>query len=656
MAIPIVLRRSYLKLRNNGLCSGNVNTSYGSGRFSRYYSDNNDVINNAEFTNSTILIENGFNVHELPVVVRKIKDLAEVSEGAPTQVAPPSAPDTLDYHLIKAEFKLCTDLRDVFSLLSKCTKITPNIALGAMERIYDLEKIPTQTPGIGMDSSLDAPRTVHINLAKGAILDKLLKVVTKTEDTQTILNVLNSNSTFMEPYKHKFCDELLLRAIDNQLSIEQLCEFIMFLMENKTDAKYSDTIDKLWVGFIDKEHNINEHNIAIIFKVLPGFKVSKKTILSLLEQKLAELWYNVKVPGMQHILNTLIQEKYSSIQTFDVIGRWFYANLHALDEDTLLDIVTKFTRLNYTDDIVEKAVEKYMKLKGPKIQSQILTVGILNYCMQFQIRNESILEACCEYFINNGSQVPTSFLKSFIYPFGYLSYQPKNHEKFWKLAEEMLNEKFDSMTPDDISSIVLSSIYSGVYPLQLARRLFSAEYLVKIKNPETLRKLHLIDTALAIECTGYAGPFLPKDKWSKSMSLDRRVRNIIEKIKDSLLKVSSANKMSTAVLIPFLYADETYMIDVLLHPAGVETENFNWKLKSEKNENTAILIHLPDHFCSGNETLIGPQMLRKKHLKLLGIKVASVKYSVLSKCYISRNKSEMETYLIECIRNAEHCN
>lgn len=646
MAIPFVLRRSYCKIRNNGFSSGNVCTSFSNfGFFPRYYSDNNDILNNGEFTNSTILVENGFNVQELPVVVRKMKDIIEV-EKPPTECEQ-SSQDSHDYHLIKAEFQQCMHLRDIFTLLSKCTKITPNIALGAMERIYDLEKEPLSTPYVPAS-------TIHVNLAKGAILDKLLKVVMKTEDTQTILNILHSNSSFMEPYKPRFSDELLLRVIDNQLSVEQLCEFILFLMENNMDSKYSDTMDKLWVGFVDREHEINGINIALIFKILPGFKASKKTILTLMEQKLADLWHSIKVSGMQEILNTFLQEKYLSLQSFAVVGQWFYFNLHALDEDVMLDIISKFTRLNYTDDVIEKAIEKYMKLKGTKIDSQILIVGILNHCMRFQIHNPNILEECSKYFIINGRSVPISFLKSFIYPFGYLNYNPKNHKQFWSLAEDIINEKFEKMISDDICSAVLSHLYAGVYPMKVVRRLFSAEYLVTVNNPETLRKLHLIDTALALECEDYVGPFMPKDQWSKSIAQDGRIRNILEKIKGSLLKLASGDeKVSTAVLIPFLYSDETYLIDVMVHPVSLETASFNWKLKSAKNENTALLIHLPDHFCAHSKQLIGPQMMKKKHLKLLGMRVASAKYSVLSQFYISRNKSALENYLKECILNAE---
>lgn len=646
--MSIVFRRTYLKAKNNVLCSSNSNGSQLSSCVSTFFSRkfNEDKTNNPEFINSTILVENGLHVQELPVVVRKLKDISEVDQRPLTENVK-SVQDSINYHLIQAEFEQCVDLRDVFSLLSKCTKITPNIALGAMERIYNLEKNP---------SSLFIDSNTHLNLAKGAILDKLLKVVMKTEDTQTILNVLKSVSTFMDPYKHNFCDELLFRVLDNKLSVEQLCEYTAFLISNKSEPKYSDTIDKLWVGFIEREAQVNEKNITQIFSILPGLKESKRIIITLLEQKLFDLWPEIKPPVMQEILNSFIEEKYFSLQSFAVAGRWLYTNIHALDEDSLLDIVTKLTRLNYTDDLVEKSVEKYCRLKGSRIESHILIVGILNYCMQFQIRNEHILKACSEYFLIKGENVPHSFLKSFIYPFGYLYFDPVNRKEFWERIQDMLQDKFYKMSANDLSSIILSLIYNSKYPVDLVTRIMSPEYLSKVNETGIMKKLHLIDTALSLECEDYSGPLLPKDQWSKPISQDARIKNIIEKIKDTLLSVADGpEKLSTAVLIPYLYSDETYLIDVMFHPAGLGSNTFNWKLKSAKNENVAVLIHLPDHYCSDNEQLIGPQMMKKRHLKLLGMKVVSLKYSVISQYYTSYNTSGLKNYLLKRIENAEPC-
>ncbi|XP_068626760.1 FAST kinase domain-containing protein 3, mitochondrial [Battus philenor] len=642
--MSLVLRRSYTKFRNNVPISSNSNCLSSTLLIvnNRCFSD--DKLNNYYYSKSTILIENGYKVQELPIVIRKVKTL---SEKMPKVEPKHNSNNSLNYHLIQAEFKQCKDLRDVFSLITKCTKITPNIALGAIERIYDLEKNPQH---INFDLKLN-----HTSIAKGAILDKLLKVLMQTEDTCTILNILKTESSLIEPHKHKFCDELLDRVIDNKLTLEQLCEFTRYLINNNDDSKCSETIDKLWVGFIEKEHEINENNIEVLFKILPGLKSSKRTILVLLEQKLSDMWYKIKLTSMQEILGIFIEVKYFSLQSFAILGCWFSRNIHSLDEDAVLDIITKFIHLNYTDCQVEKAVEKYMKHKSTKIKSYVLIVAILNYCLQFQIRNENILNVCNQFTIKNINDIPASFLKCLIYPYGYLNFHPKPNE-FWIIVESILIEKFDKISVSDLSSITLSFIFCGKHPFKLVNKIFTSENVAKICNQDVMKRLQLIDTALSLEASEYPGPLLPKDHWLRPLTQDSRVEAILEKLSDIFTCiVKDPMKITNAVLIPNFCSDQTYLIDVLMHPSDFGRNLHNWKAKSLKNNVTAILVHLPDHYCSDNKTLIGPQVLKIKHLRMLGMKVVSLKYFQLSQLYTLHDKPGLKKYIQGCIDNALPC-
>lgn len=648
--MALVLRR-YIKANACLFSPSNTSASLAThGMMSfRTFSDEK-FFNEPQFSHSSIMVENGLNVHELPLVIRKLT-IPEVDQKPYIEATKTS--DTFNYPLIQEEFMQCMHLRDVFSLLIKCTKITPNIALGAIERIYGLEKNPQQATLENLPVPVESE---HINLAKGAILEKLLRVVLKTEDTQTILNILSTVSTFMNPYKPRFSEELLMRVVDNKLTIEQQCQFIDFLIKNKANLQYSETIDKLWVGFLEREQEINAKNIIKVFHVLNGLKSSKRTILSLVEQRFADVWPEISVSDMQEIINVFNEEKYISLQSSTVVGTWFFANIHALNQESMLDIILKLTRLRYFDNQIEKAVEKYMKLKSSKIDTPILIVAILNYCLQFQVRNEYILNACSEYFLNNAKNLPNSIIKSMIYPFGYLYFDPKKSSIFWPLAENKLEESFYKMSSDDICSVILSFIYIERYPLQLVNRLFNSEYLQNIKNLQIMKKLYLIDTALSLECREYTGPLIPKDQCSKPVTQDLRIKNIVKKTKHIFDSIAGGtDKLSTAVMIPNIYSDEIYLIDILLNSAGLVGNTFNWKTKSIRNENIAVLIHLPDHYCSNNEQLVGPQVMRKKHLKILGLKVVSLKYSILSQFYTGCNTSELRKYIEDSIKIGEDC-
>ncbi|XP_037963071.2 uncharacterized protein LOC119690963 [Plutella xylostella] len=633
--------RSYIKTKKYVSMSGNTNVPPPSNVYcllSRCFSDDK-IEKDPEYNCSTIIVENGPHLQELPLIVRRAKDLTGIrEEKTNTERAPQH--DTHNYPLIQAEFKECLALRDVFSLLSKCTKITPNIALGAMERIYHLEKNP---------HPLDTTPN-YSSVAKDAIVEKLLKVVMKTEETQTILNALNAISTFIEPYKYEFCDEVLLRVSENKLNLDQICKFMEFLVKNRNNQKYSEMIDKLWVGFVDREYEINEDTISKIFKLLPHFRESKKTVLNLLEQKLLELWCRVKLPGMYEILNTYLQENSWRPDSFAIIAGWLYTNIHALDDDSLLEMVTAFTKIKYNDGQIEKSIERYIRLKGSKLESPILIVGILNYCMQFRIRNVHILNGCQEYYWRKGNYIPINFIKSIIFPYGFLYYYNSN---YFTAVEKFVDDNYEKFSADDVSSIILALIYTCHYPLQLVQKIFTPERLSNITDDSLLmRKMTLIDTAMTLECKQYLGPMLPKDQWSKSVSQDGRVRKIVTLIHEDLLEIAGGSeRLSVSVLVPHLCSDEAYLIDIMLHPVGLGSNTFNWKSKCAKDEIVAVLVHLPEHYCSDDE-LVGPQEMRKRHLRLLGMKVASLKYTTLYDFKSSKNNVGLQKYLKECIDNA----
>lgn len=45
---------------------------------------------------------------------------------------------------------------------------------------------------------------------------------------------------------------------------------------------------------------------------------------------------------------------------------------------------------------------------------------------------------------------------------------------------------------------------------------------------------------------------------------------------------------------------------------------------------TAILINIPEHYASDGKTLVGPQVMRVRHLKLLGFNVVNLNYETLA--------------------------
>jgi hypothetical protein len=340
------------------------------------------------------------------------------------------------------------------------------------------------------------------------------------------------------------------------------------------------------------------------------------------------------------------------------LTRWTNTNIHALDEETLTSMVSSYTQMDYTDLQIEKALERYVKAKGIKIKSQLLVVTILEHCRKFRLRNSHIMNGCSEFFMLNAATFEPKYMKPLIQSFGTLDVEPLNNIKFWKCLEQYLNDNFDKMTPADVVETMLNCVYLQKYPLNFVKRIFNPYFLDVLHtttSPDRLQKLRsdlkLFDTSLTLECRDYDGPLLPRDHAAKSIWVDGRIRRMCNQINDHLSDLAGGDdRFMCGAALHQLPVNELYVVDILLHPPGM-SNLWSFNTRKERNVQTAILIHLPEHYCRAGEVLIGPQHMRHRHLRRLGMRVATLQYELLAKLRI--HPKELSQYLNERIKAAE---
>lgn len=598
----------------------------------------------------TILIQDGCNVQELPLIIRRVKNVLAPTEHNQNEFSNNSNACNSDLHkLIHKEFLKCSNCNEVISLLAKCSSITPNIAVGAMERIFDLNELLTSKDILQCDIK-------ESDALESELLDKLLDIILSSEDVYCLMNGIEALNTLGGKYRHKLSDELLSRVIDNKLSVKQLCHAVRVFSLNKGCPKSMQNTDKLWIGFTDHEKNFTKENLMDTVEILPLLKTSQRMVLGLVERSISSLWWQLSGPDLVTILEVLHSSKIPSSRILHIVARWINTNVHTLPEDVFLEIITKCTELKYTDDQIQKALERYMKAKGVKISLHTLVVSILNHCFMFRIRNGHILNGCAEHFIAHGRNLPAMYIRPMLFPFGWLNFNPSNRIKFWEEVEFNFNENFSKINAEDVLDIMLACIYLQKYPLNFVEKVFNPHFLQRVNrlpNYVLLRnKLKLIDTAMSLECKHYQGPLLPRDHRSKSLRHDGRLRHLVNQLQDTLRNVAGGDGMfSSFVVLPNIFTTELYIVDVMLHPKGLRSSILNLNLRSDRNISTAMLIHVPEHYSANGQSLIGPQAMRVKHLKLLGLKVVSLNYEMLYKLKI--HPTALNRYLVDMIKNAE---
>merc|ERR1712128_128538 len=93
-----------------------------------------------------------------------------------------------------------------------------------------------------------------------------------------------------------------------------------------------------------------------------------------------------------------------------------------------------------------------------------------------------------------------------------------------------------SFPPVDIINLLVSFLYIEKLPINFTRKLFNPFFLDRLHSQSddliavSRPQLKLFDTTMKMECRGYEGPFLPKDKNYRHMNIDSRIMRTASKL------------------------------------------------------------------------------------------------------------------------------
>lgn len=606
---------------------------------------------------TTILVQRGCDIQELPCILKKLdkdefvticanksnnidNDGFQKNSESEVSKTTPATTVGINNEGIIVLIDNCMTSTGILSIINEIPKgcLHPEVATHAFDRLIRNETL------IGL-KNLEHSSKVY---------NDLIECVLKSNH-KVLLDIMQVLKTFLDLQKtvQRFCDELLLRNSNGNLNVIEICECI----ERFVDCKHQKEAEKFWIGISDNEKSINEKNIKIIYKILPKLKISRRLVIGILEQSIGNVWWNIDSVSVAEILTALVQCNCSPFRTMQAFARWLNTNIHAVNENNLEIIVKCFTKLNFSNTQIEKALERYIKAKVLKVKSPNLIVAILEHCTHFRLRNYHILNGSSEYFISNKKNIEAVHMKSIVTPFGYLDFQPLNSIKFWQVVETYIKDNFSKFQPQDILEIFLHCCYIEMYPLNFVSSIFNPYFLDQMHSttsenmlPKIRSDLKLLDATFTLECNNYSGPMLPRDHSAKSIWQDGRIKRIANSIDDVVEQIAGGpDNYTKSVIIGKLPVNSLYVIDILIHPTGIK--NFwSFSIRSDRNVYVAVLILLPEHYNSTGEFLIGPQVMRIRHLRKLGLKVVTLDFNKLAK--LRMHPKQCHLYLVERVKQA----
>lgn len=603
---------------------------------------------------SDILLEDGMDIQELPLIVRKvngnhISDSPEVVKKK-TNITSNKFVNSSQEMEIKEMiegFDKCYSPKSVFSLLDLIPKleITPSVALQALKTIVKLENSREFKNKFGAFMADEEPET-SIN---HAVINNLIEVIVTSEENHEILEALQLISEELSgdslpQLRQKLCDEVLIRIADNKFSISEICSSArsLLLSGNQFD------IDKLWVGVIGKQSEITEKNIMEVFRILMHVNLSRSLILKILQKQLEAV--SLKLTGenvseILSILNEINDYPYSIIQC---LSNWLNIKILKVNEEDLGGIIEGFMEMPNCEDVVVKAIERFMLLKHRTIKNPELVASIMEYINKYKVRSTVIFTSCSEYFVKNAKNMSPLVLKSIFLPFGNLNFQPPNNDTFWKILEEELMDKFVQLYSEDALDIMLSFIFLEKYPLQFVTKIFNPYFLDRLHSLKDTSQIHLIrtklkllDTAMTLECKNYQGPLLLPDLSSSLISQDTRIQKVSDYLLEILPSILEPDKnIASSVVLKNLPLTELYIVDVIVHPKGKPSLLYS---TDSWNDFTALLVHIPEHYDSTGKHLVGSQVMRKRHLRSIGLNVVDLDYNKINA--MKNEEGELKEYL-----------
>lgn len=535
-------------------------------------------------------------------------------------------------------------------------EINCRIALQALKKIIELEN-----GWHAYRKALSGERSFAEAVNRDTILRQLVNLIVKGKDNEVMLQGLKALrgdrvSPTRNIYRDWICDEATIRATDGNLTVSQLMRLAKVLASYK-DPKYRNCIDVLWVGLAYRERDIKPDLLVPLFKSLKYFRQSKSMVGIILERKLSEHWLRLNGSQMANILDCFYGKE--PPRCLSSVTKWASVSMTSSTEGHLADFIRSLHAKNYVDGNVEQALERYVTVRGAEMKDAYLVASIMDYCRGLRVGNPRILAECGRYFVRNAMEISPSLLPSVLTPFGSLNIEPPDPTVFWQTFDQVLSVRFADLRLSDTLDILLSCTYLERYPVGFLDKVLSSYLLSKLQvqgdAPVVGRlrtKLMLFDTTMSLECKDYRGSPISMHNGTKLLSADVRIRGIVNEIYKPFGRlVGGEHKLSRAVVLSKLPFINFYILDLLIHPLVESTPVFNLNLHKKRNINTAILIHLPEHYCWNSRRLIGSQVMRKRQMRKLGLRVACLDYARLAE--LANQDGPLMSYLSQSLDSVE---
>ncbi|KAM9337385.1 FAST kinase domain-containing protein 3, mitochondrial [Symphorus nematophorus] len=538
----------------------------------------------------------------------------------------------------------CSSTRHVFTLLRSVEIMSDTMAAAALHRVADLEQA---------GNALKDPTVLEKDTIR-ALCFQLEQDSRRLTDAGLVSALLACTRLFLDPWSTlmvRLVSESQERLDRGEMTVGQLCMLgnAMLAIEGPGCVMLEQVMEQ-----IQKQEPAQWSltDLIAVYRFLQGGVVQDGKYRDLLNamhthaMTVSSRMDSAAISGLLGALVTLNQMQAMPL----VIRLCKQAVRHVphFTDDELTVVLGALMHFGHSDHYFVEAMERYVPTMAFTSHPETVT-KVMQFFGRRNILSPTVFDAVAESFVYRADDYTTSQVARQIMALGKLGYLPPNAGEVFRKVESILHSRSSHFQPRTLLNLLHSCTLVERFPVNFVSKVFSSYFLQQLQDQGTgmdrivLAQLTQLYMTLKLECPFYEGPrLLPKYRIKSFLMSGRSLETPVDphlynSVKNGLVDLLGARSyFGSKVLTPYCY---TLDVEIKLDEKG-------YVLPASHNEDVykriALCIDGQKRFTTNKRQLLGKEVIKQRHLRLLGYEVVQIPFYEFEKLH---KRSSVVEYL-----------
>uniref|UniRef100_A0A3P9NKF5 FAST kinase domains 3 n=1 Tax=Poecilia reticulata TaxID=8081 RepID=A0A3P9NKF5_POERE len=537
----------------------------------------------------------------------------------------------------------CSTSRQVFSLLCSVEVLSDTMAAACLHRVADLEQD---------GAALRDPSVLEKDAIR-ALCFQLEQDSERLTEAGLVSALLACTRLFLDPWSTlmvRLVTESQNRLDGEQMAVGELCMLgqAMLAMEGPGSAMLEQVMRQIQKQEPDEWSLPDLVAVYRLLEVCVGEDGMHGDLLNAMHTHAVTVTSRMDPAAVSGVLSSLValNQKQAMPLVISLCKQAVRHVPHFSDEE-LSHVLAALIHFGHSDryfvDAMQNHVPRMAFTSHPETVSKVT-----EFFSRRSILSPTVFNAVAESFVYRADSYSTSQVARQIMAFGRLGYLPPNVGQLFKKVETILHTRFSQFQPRMLLNLLHACTLVERFPVNFLSKVFSSYFLQQLQGEtcnarESLnekRFKHFIQCELSVH---YEGPqLLPKYRVKSFLTSSRSLETPVDQqlynsVKSGLVDIlGDRSFFGSQVLTPYCY---TLDVEIKLDEEGYALPASQ---TDEVYKRIALCIDGQKRFTNNARQLLGKEVIKQRHLRLLGYEVVQIPFYEFEKY---RNMSKVVEYL-----------